>query len=72
MYAQRTVEAFRRLVGLEIRNPTPHGGVATFRLQTSAHADERHLVGEEAGFQDALWGFGMRLAMRSDVSPHEP
>jgi flavin-dependent dehydrogenase len=67
VYAQRTVEAFRRLVGLEMRDPKPHGGVATFRFQTSAHAGERYLVGEEAGFQDALWGFGMRLAMRSGV-----
>ena len=67
LYVERTVEAFRRLAGLEMRNPRPHGGVGNFRVPMSAQAGARPMAGEEAGFQDALWGFGMRLAIRSGV-----
>ena len=67
LYVERTVEAFRRLAGLEMRNPRPHGGVGNFRVPASAQAGERPVAGEEAGFQDALWGFGMRFAIRSGV-----
>jgi hypothetical protein len=65
LYVERTVAAFRRLAGLEMRDPRPHGGVASFRHPASVHAPDRHLAGEQAGVQDALWGFGMRFAMRS-------
>jgi flavin-dependent dehydrogenase len=67
LYVERTVEAFRRLAGLEMRDPRPHGGVASFRHPPSAPAGDWRLAGEAAGFQDALWGFGMRFAMRSGV-----
>lgn len=67
LYVERTVEAFRRLAGLEMRDPRPHGGVGNFRVPASAQAGERPVAGEEAGFQDALWGFGMRFAIRSGV-----
>jgi len=67
MYAERTVAAFQRLVGLDMRDPKPHGGVGTFRVPESACSDSGPVAGEEAGFQDALWGFGMRLAIRSGV-----
>lgn len=66
-YVQRTVEAFERLVGLRMRNPQPHGGVGNLRLPTSAMSGEHPVVGEQAGFQDALWGFGMRYALASGV-----
>lgn len=67
LYVERTVAAFRRLLGLEMKNPRPHGGVGNFRLPESASAGAHPVAGEEAGFQDALWGFGMRLAIRSGV-----
>ncbi|OGA65849.1 MAG: hypothetical protein A3G83_01705 [Betaproteobacteria bacterium RIFCSPLOWO2_12_FULL_68_20] len=66
-YVERTVEAFRRLVGLEMKNPRLHGGVGNFRLPASALAGTHPVAGEEAGFQDALLGFGMRHAVRSGV-----
>ena len=66
-YVARTVEAFHRLVGLEMKNPCEHGGVGNFRLPVSARAGLHLVAGEEAGFQDALFGFGMRLAIRSGV-----
>jgi len=66
-YVERTVEAFRRLVGLEMKNPRPHGGVGNFRVPVTALSGAHPLAGEQAGFQDALWGFGIRLAIRSGV-----
>lgn len=32
LYVERTVAAFRRLVGLEMVNPVPHGGAGNFRI----------------------------------------
>jgi len=67
LYVQRTVEAFQRLVGLEMQNPQPHGGSGNFHIPPSAYNGPHPLVGEQAGFQDTLWGFGMRLAISSGV-----
>ena len=67
VYVQRTVEAFQRLVGLEMQNPIPHGGGGNFRIPRSAYSGPHPLIGEQAGFQDTLWGFGMRLAISSGV-----
>jgi len=67
LYVQRTVAAFQRLVGLEMKNPQPHGGSGNFRISASACSGPHPLVGEQAGFQDTLWGFGMRLAISSGV-----
>lgn len=66
-YIQRTLEAFRRLVGLEMIHPRPHGGVGHFGIPQSAYSGLHPLVGEQAGFQDMLWGFGMRWAILSGV-----
>ena len=67
LYVRRTVEAFQRLVGLEMQTPQPHGGSGNFRIPRSAYSGLHPLVGEQAGFQDTLWGFGMRLAISSGV-----
>lgn len=67
LYVQRTVAAFQRLVGLQMHNPRPHGGVGNFRIPVSAVSGRRPVVGEQAGFQDTLWGFGMRFAIFSGV-----
>lgn len=68
LYVARTVDAFRRLVGLEMINPRPHGGVGNFHIPTTVAQFGAHpVVGEQAGFQDTLWGFGMRLAITSGV-----
>ncbi len=66
-YVQRTLEAFERLVGLKMDNPRPHGGSGNFRIPPSAYSGPHPVVGEQAGFQDTLWGFGMRLAIGSGV-----
>lgn len=67
MYVQRTVAAFQRLVGLEMVNPRPHGGAGNFHIPVRAVVGVHPVVGEEAGFQDYLWGFGMRYAILSGV-----
>ncbi|MFZ5590000.1 MAG: NAD(P)/FAD-dependent oxidoreductase [Pseudomonadota bacterium] len=67
LYVRRTVEAFERLVGLTMENPAPHGGVLNARVPQSALSGRHPVAGEQAGFQDALWGFGMRYAILSGV-----
>lgn len=66
-YVERTVTAFKRLVGLHMLNPVPHGGVGNFYVPATAQFGVHPLVGEQAGFQDTLWGFGMRHAVKSGV-----
>jgi flavin-dependent dehydrogenase len=67
IYVQRTVAAFERLTGLEMINPKLHGGVGSFTIPFSAYYDHHCIAGEQAGFQDTLWGFGMRMAITSGV-----
>jgi flavin-dependent dehydrogenase len=67
LYVKRTVAAFERLVGLKMINPQPHGGVGNFHIPLTAIHGGHPIVGEQAGFQDTLWGFGMRHAMASGI-----
>src|SRR3990172_1116171 len=67
VYVERTVDAFRRLAGLQMKNPQAHGGVGNFRLPVTALSGTHPVAGEQAGFQDTLFGFGMGFAIRSGV-----
>ncbi len=62
-----TVAFFRANAGLEMRNPRAFGGYGNTRLPATALQGGHPVVGEHAGFQDALAGFGMRYAIRSGV-----
>lgn len=66
-YVARTVRFFKEKTGLEMRNPRPFGGYANFRLPRTAKQGDHLVIGEQAGFQDALAGFGMRYALRSGI-----
>lgn len=66
-YLRRTVETFERLVGIRMNNPVYHGGVGNFDIPKDGTSGKHLVVGEQAGFQDFLWGFGMRVAMESGV-----
>jgi flavin-dependent dehydrogenase len=66
-YVARTVARFQKLIGLEMRNPEPHGGAGNMRIPPSAYSGRHPIVGEHAGFQDSLWGFGIRFALASGV-----
>lgn len=64
-YFERTLEAFRKLVPVRMDNVMEFGGYGNFFLRSTAIVGNRLYVGESAGFQDALFGFGMRYAMGS-------
>jgi flavin-dependent dehydrogenase len=66
-YVERTVSMFRERAGLKMQNPRPFGGFANFRLPRTGVQGGHPVIGEHAGFQDALAGFGMRYAIRSGV-----
>lgn len=66
-YVRRTVAAFERLTGLNMVNAVAHGGVGNIRIPTRARSGVHPITGEEAGFQDFLFGFGMRYAILSGV-----
>lgn len=66
-HVERTVAYFCEIAGLTMRAPRPFGGFANFRLPRTAVQGSHPVVGEQAGFQDAFAGFGMRYAMRSGV-----
>jgi flavin-dependent dehydrogenase len=66
-YVERTVAFFREHAQLEMRKPRHFGGFANFRLPRTALQGGHPVVGEQAGFQDALAGFGMRYALRSGL-----
>ena len=66
-YLAATEEFFTRNAALQMRNPRPFGGYGNVRLAASAVQGGHQVIGEQAGFQDALAGFGMRYALRSGV-----
>ena len=66
-HVARTVAFFEDKVGLRMNTPRPFGGYGNFRLPRTAVQGGKPVVGEQAGFQDSLAGFGMVYAMRSGV-----
>jgi len=66
-YLARTVAMFHEQAGLHMRDPRRFGGYANFRLPRTAVQGGHLVIGEQAGFQDALAGFGMRYALRSGM-----
>ncbi|MFQ6618643.1 MAG: NAD(P)/FAD-dependent oxidoreductase, partial [Fidelibacterota bacterium] len=61
-YLERAVELFKNLISLNIKDVKYFGnyGIPPLMVKNS-----RLIVGEAAGFQDVLWGFGMRWAFYS-------
>tara|TARA_R110002096_G_scaffold433761_1_gene653269 strand:- start:443 stop:1597 length:1155 start_codon:yes stop_codon:yes gene_type:complete len=65
-YYERAYKRLVETVDIDIVNPTSFGGYVNFFFNKNLTKDNRiYYVGENAGFQDALWGFGMRYAMHS-------
>jgi flavin-dependent dehydrogenase len=65
-YFARALKRMQEAVSFDISKPREFGAIVNFFLMPSAVKDGRILyVGENAGFQDALWGFGLKYAMRS-------
>ena len=67
---ERTVEAFRKLFpALDTAggmvDEKEFGGYGNFFFGKPVYENNRYYIGESAGLQDCLWGFGMRYAMVS-------
>jgi flavin-dependent dehydrogenase len=64
-YFEKTLKAFQQLVRLQMKNAREFGGYGNFFLRPTAVEGRKLYLGESAGFQDALFGLGMRYAMMS-------
>jgi len=62
---ESTIRRFKDLLGIQLRNVRYFGGYGDFDLARPTMVDDRRYVGEAAGFQDYLFGFGIRYAMLS-------
>jgi flavin-dependent dehydrogenase len=67
IYVARSVEFFKNRTGLKMKSPRMFGGFGNFRIPNTALQGGHPLIGEQAGFQDMLAGFGMRYALRSGI-----
>jgi flavin-dependent dehydrogenase len=59
------VAKFRELLDFKIRDPKVFSGFGCFAPPATAVRDGKPLIGEAAGFQDFLFGFGNRYALMS-------
>lgn len=58
-------DSFEQITGIEIKSPSTVGGYGNFSTKNTFVKGRQLYVGEAAGFQDLLWGFGIRIALRS-------
>lgn len=64
-YLEKTVEKFRNILNFEIKNSKKFVGFGSFFIPKSAIKEDKIYIGEAAGFQDFLFGFGIRYAITS-------
>jgi len=64
-YFEKALGKFKEVVDLDMKNVKHFGGFVNFFIRDSNYKNEKFYVGECAGFQDYLWGFGMRYAITS-------
>lgn len=63
---ERTVDAFKKVFpSLDIKDAREFGGYGSFFFGKPVFENNRYYIGEAAGLQDCLWGFGMRYAIIS-------
>jgi flavin-dependent dehydrogenase len=62
---EETKEIFSAITNLDIQRPKRVGGFGSFSAKNRFEKNESLFVGEAAGLQDFLWGFGMRYAIIS-------
>ncbi len=65
IYFNAALKALKNVVSIDIDNPSEFGGYGNFFLPSPRRQGNKLFVGESTGFQDALWGFGLRYAMSS-------
>ena len=61
-YLTRAVERFHEISSFPIDNPVHFGGYGTRFTKLGSGTP---MVGEAGGFQDAMWGFGIRMAFHT-------
>jgi flavin-dependent dehydrogenase len=64
-YFESALERMKESVEIDIHEPREFGGFVNFFFKPATKGNRFWYVGESAGFQDGLWGFGMRYAMMS-------
>jgi len=62
---EETKRIFSEMLVFDIRGPKKVAGIGSFSLRNTFRKDETLFVGESAGLQDFLWGFGIRYAITS-------
>jgi flavin-dependent dehydrogenase len=60
-----TKQMVAAMVPFDIQNPVPVAGVGCFSTQNIYRQGHSLYVGEAAGLQDLMWGFGIRTAVKS-------
>ncbi|MBU2584183.1 MAG: NAD(P)/FAD-dependent oxidoreductase [Bacteroidetes bacterium] len=66
LYFDRSLNTMKSVIDIDIREEIEFGGFANFFSEPIISKNHRILyTGENAGFQDALWGFGIKYAMLS-------
>jgi flavin-dependent dehydrogenase len=62
---EKAFEIISQMVNLEVREAKDFSGIVSFSLRHRLQEGESLYVGEAAGLQDLLWGFGIRYALTS-------
>jgi len=62
---KETKKAFFHMVNLDVENCRKIAGIGSFSVNGVFEKDGRLYVGEAAGLQDFLWGFGIKRALTS-------
>ncbi|MEW6109816.1 MAG: NAD(P)/FAD-dependent oxidoreductase [Nitrospirota bacterium] len=64
-YFERMMSFFKNNINMDIKNARKFGCYGNFFIRDTQIHHKKLYVGESAGFQDCLWGFGMRYAILS-------
>jgi len=62
---EKTIELVNKMYDINLKDAHPVGGIGSFRLNSAKEDGSACYVGESAGLQDFLWGFGIRTAITS-------
>jgi len=66
LYYERSLRVLKSAIDIDVFEPKEFGGFVNFFNEPIISKDDKILyAGENAGFQDALWGFGIKYAMLS-------
>jgi flavin-dependent dehydrogenase len=66
-YYQKTVERFKQIDDIEIHGGETSYSYANFFTQKTLEDSGKLFIGEAGGFQDYLFGFGIRMAIESGI-----